>query len=88
MAITTNTNPPVPGTTTQTWEGYVRADEVLRGDRLIGEHNGVVGGATSYSQAGNDYTMITTFRLVSESYHADETLYIERTVTVTVEVAS
>lgn len=79
MHITTTTRPPVPGTTTVvSWEGYIRADEMLIGDEIIPS-----GEVTSLRHRldGTVYVSGTRFAAI---YEADEMLYIERTVRVTV----
>lgn len=76
MTAITNT-PPTYGTSTVTWEGYVRADEILPGDVMVPEgavdHVYRVGSGVEILSGGN-----------GEFYEADEALYVERTVVVTV----
>lgn len=82
MNITTNNAPPVYGTTTMTWEGFIRADEILPGDYIIPE-----GLITNTVRHGDDEHEIIMSDGYSDFYANDEMLYVERIVTVTISEA-
>lgn len=82
MNITTTNRPPTYGTTTQTWEGYVRADEILPGDVLFPE--GLVENTVCHGDNGYEIVMADG---KTDFYLNDDMLYLERTVTVTISEA-
>lgn len=83
MDIITTNRPPAYGTTTQTWEGYVRADEILPGDRIF--PGGIV---ESTVRIGDGFEITAGVGVFSSDFYLnDEMLYVERTVKVTISEA-
>jgi hypothetical protein len=83
MAYTTTfTAPPVPGTQELTWEGWVRADELLPCDITIGGGSAVMIEALSTDHDGQ--VIVIVGGVTAGTFCPDEALYIERRVKLTV----
>jgi hypothetical protein len=72
--------PPVPGTTTQTWEGYARADELLPCDVIVQTGERI----EALVRRGRLVTVVVNGGETEGTYFDDDVLYVERTVKLTV----